>query len=314
MSAYVRGQEPALLGETTTAFIKRHEVATYYALTFAISWTGMLLVGGRGFFAGTNWQTDPLFQLAVLALLAGPPVAGLLLTGIVSGTAGFGELFSRLIRWRVGARWYALAILTAPLLMTGALLGLSLVSPEFTPAFVTTDDKLSPLLLGLMTGLVGALVEEFGWTGFALPRLRLRHGVLATGLIMGVLWVAWHLLQVIWTGRTASGPVPPALFVSIGFFSSYLLPYRVIMVWVYDHTESLLVAILMHASLIVSTVAGFGLVPPAIAGVAFLTMFLVFTAAEWALVGAVAAIDRRHSERRDSHGAAPAPSSDARAA
>jgi hypothetical protein len=36
--------------------------------------------------------------------------------------------------------------------------------------------------------------EELGWTGFATPRLRLRHGFLATGLIVGVPWGAWHLL------------------------------------------------------------------------------------------------------------------------
>ncbi len=55
------------------AFIKRHPVLTYYVLTFAISWGGVLLVGGRGLFAGTNWQTDPMFIFAVVALLAGPP-------------------------------------------------------------------------------------------------------------------------------------------------------------------------------------------------------------------------------------------------
>jgi uncharacterized protein len=32
---------------TVTAFIKRHPVLTYYALVFAISWGGMLLVIGR---------------------------------------------------------------------------------------------------------------------------------------------------------------------------------------------------------------------------------------------------------------------------
>src|SRR5437763_5521290 len=101
---------------TIKSFIKLHPVLTYYVLTFAISWGGMLLVGGRGLFAGTNWQTDPLFQLAVLALLVGPPIAGLLLTGLVDGRAGDRELLSRLLHWRVDIRWYAVALLTAPLL------------------------------------------------------------------------------------------------------------------------------------------------------------------------------------------------------
>jgi hypothetical protein len=59
--------------KTIKAFIERHSVLTYYALVFAISWGGFLLVGGPGIFAGTSWQTDPLFPLAVLAMLAAPP-------------------------------------------------------------------------------------------------------------------------------------------------------------------------------------------------------------------------------------------------
>jgi hypothetical protein len=55
---------------TIRAFIKSYPVLTYYALTFAISWGGFLLVGGPGIFAGTNWQTDPLFLFAVAAMLS----------------------------------------------------------------------------------------------------------------------------------------------------------------------------------------------------------------------------------------------------
>src|SRR6266498_448336 len=36
--------------------------------------------------------------------------------------------------------------------------------------------------------------EELGWTGFVVSRLLRRNGVLATGLISGVLWGAWRLL------------------------------------------------------------------------------------------------------------------------
>jgi membrane protease YdiL (CAAX protease family) len=274
--------------KTIMAFIKSHPVLSYYVLTFAISWGGFLLVGGPGLFAGTSWQTDPLFQFAILVMLAGPPVAGLLLTGLVAGRAGLRELLARLLRWRVGARWYAVALLTTPLVMTAVLLALSLTSPEFLPAIVTTGDKATLLLLGIVVGLVGGFLEELGWTGFAIPRLRLRYGVLATGLIVGVLWGAWHLLQMWWVGGTSSGALPLALFLSLFFFSAVaqLTAYRVLMVWIYDRTESLLVAILMHASYIASTLFIFSPMP--IAGVPFLTYAWVFAAALWLVVAAVA--------------------------
>jgi hypothetical protein len=91
------------------AYVKRHPVLTYYVLTFAISWGGFLLVGGRGLAAGTNWQADSLFLPAVLVMIAGPTAACLLLTGLVAGRAGHHELLARLLRWRVGLRWYAVA-------------------------------------------------------------------------------------------------------------------------------------------------------------------------------------------------------------
>jgi membrane protease YdiL (CAAX protease family) len=37
------------------------------------------------------------------------------------------------------------------------------------------------------------IFEELGWTGFAI-RMRQRYGVLGTGLIVGVLWGAWHFI------------------------------------------------------------------------------------------------------------------------
>src|SRR5262249_40361049 len=39
----------------------------------------------------------------------------------------------------------------------------------------------------------GPLGEEFGWRGFALPRLLHRRSPLSAALILGVIWWAWHL-------------------------------------------------------------------------------------------------------------------------
>src|SRR5688572_1424706 len=93
----------------STSFITRHPLLTYFALTFAIAWVGFVLVVGPGGFPGTGSQFDALLPFVASAMLAGPAVAGLLLTVLLSGTAGLRELLSRLLRWRVGARWYVAA-------------------------------------------------------------------------------------------------------------------------------------------------------------------------------------------------------------
>ncbi len=48
-----------------------------------------------------------------------------------------------------------------------------------------------------------------------MPRLRLRYGVLATGLIVGVLWGAWHFLVMLWVSGTYSGALPLALLLPV---------------------------------------------------------------------------------------------------
>ena len=195
---------------TISTFIKRHPVATYFVLTFAISWGGLLLViGGPAGLPATPEEFDRLMPLVVLTYVAGPSIASLLLTGLICGRTGLREVFSLLFWWRVDARWYAVALLTAPLLTAVIFFALSLLAPGFLPVIVTTDDKASLLLLAIVVGLVGGFLEELGWTGFAIRRLNPRHGVLTTGLIVGVLWGASHFLVNAWWSSTNSGDPSP---------------------------------------------------------------------------------------------------------
>jgi membrane protease YdiL (CAAX protease family) len=123
---------------------------------------------------------------------------------------GFRDLLTRMTRWRVGARWYALA--------------LSLISPEYRPGILATSDKAALLLFGIGWGLIGGgLLEELGWTGFAVPTLlrRMRHSVLGTGLIVGVLWGVFHWPVNGWAGVTFSGALSVAITLPLS--SSYLL-------------------------------------------------------------------------------------------
>ena len=287
--------------KTIRAFIKRHPVLSYYAMVFAISWGGILLVVGLGpgGIPAAKEQVGALMPFMLLALFAGPSVAGLVMTGLVYGRAGFRDLLTRMTRWRVGARWYAVALLTAPLLVTATLLALSLTSPEFLPGIFTSDDKVTLVLFGIGWGLVGGgLLEELGWTGFAVPTLlRQRHGVLATGLIVGVLWGLWHFLITFWASGTASGALSLAGFLpAVLFYVGSLPAYRVLMVWVYDRTgESMLLAMLMHASfsasMLIQQPLGLALVPG-------LAWNLVLAAALWVVVGAVALAQGGHLSRQ----------------
>jgi membrane protease YdiL (CAAX protease family) len=277
------------------AFAKRHPVLTYYGLTFAISWGGIFIVVGPGGIPATPEKFTRLFPVVLPALLGGPSVACVLLTALIHGRSGLAELLSRLVRWRVQVRWYAVALLTAPLLMMAIPLALSLLFSEFMPRIFVADNKASLLAIGIGAGLMGGFLEELGWTGFAIPRLRLRYGVLNTGIIVGFLWGAWHILMNFWTSGKSSGALDLALFLHSFIFSVGILPaFRVLMVWDYDRTGSLMVAMLMHMSLIIANVL---FVPEVIAGAPGVIWSLVITAALWIVVAAVAVANGGNLER-----------------
>jgi membrane protease YdiL (CAAX protease family) len=297
MTHVARLQTPTASTPLSFGFVKRHPVLTYYALVFAISWGGILLiVGGPGAVPGTPEQVASLFPFVLLALFAGPSVAGVLSTALVDGKTGLRELRDRLLRWRVGARWYAVALLPAPLLVTAVLVVLSLVSPEFVPGILTTDDKVGLLAMGVGWALIGGgLLEELGWTGFATPHLRRRHTAFTTAMIVGVLWGVWHFLIAYWAGGTLSGGQSlPAWVAGILFFYLGALPaYRVLIVRVYDETGSLLVAMLMHASLSASTL----ILQPLATGVPVMVWNLAIAAVLWIVVAAVAVAGRSEVAR-----------------
>lgn len=129
-----------------------------------------------------------------------------------------------------------------------------------------------------LVGLIVGIFEELGWTGFAIPRMRQRSGVLETGLLVGLLWGAWHFIM-FWEPDSFSGALP--LTVLLVKLFSWLPAYRVLMVWVYDRTGSLLVAMLMHGSL---TATQLILMPVSASGMTLLTSILAWAAALWIVV------------------------------
>ncbi len=195
-------------------------------LAFAISWGGVAAVVGFDGFPGTAEDFRVLLPMVVVAMLAGSSVAGVAATALFLGKAGLHGLWRRCRKARVGAPWYGVALLTAPLVVSGVLMALSLKSLVFRPGLFTVSDPSSHLVLGLITGIVAGLFEELGWTGFAVPRLRLRYGVVVTGLIVGFVWGAWHLLVVWWGSAETSGSLSMTVYLPAMAFAFLVPVYR----------------------------------------------------------------------------------------
>jgi uncharacterized protein len=266
-------------------FLQRHPVASYFALTFAISWGAIfaLILGGQTGWMATADQFQRLLPYCVPLLVLGPSLSGILMTWLVGGRAGLRAYRARLFKWRVEPRWYAVALLTAPLYVLVVGLVLAPFSPAYLPGIFTTDDLASYLVRGMMVALTAGIVEELGWTGFATPMLRRRHGSFATGLIVGVSWGLWHVLPKIW-GSDANGLVP---YMPVDLLCALvgLSGYRVLMVWVHDRTESLLIGILMHTGLTAATL----ILQTHVPGEVLIRLSVVLAAVPWLIVAAVAA-------------------------
>lgn len=251
------------------AFAVQHPVASYFAMTFAISWTGALLVA-----LPKLLRHEELPRLTGIlmfpAMLFGPSLSGIVMTWVCDGRAGLGDLFARMGRWRVGP-WYA-ALLIPPVLVLGVLTVLSnSVSAAFAPNF---------FWMGMLFGVPAGLLEEIGWSGFAYPRMRTR-GAMRGAVVLGLLWVIWHVPVINWLGTvTPHGRNWWPFFLAFGFAMTAV---RVIICWLYSQTGSVLLTQWMHVS---STGALVIFSAPRVSGLEEAAWYVAYGAVLWVLVGA----------------------------
>jgi hypothetical protein len=100
-----------------------------------------------------------------------------------------------------------------------------------------------------------------------------------------------------WGSDVTVGELSLAIFAPVWFLGilvGSLAVYRVLMVWVYERTESLLVAMLMHVSLAAST---FVLTPP-LGGAPYCIMGFAYAVALWVIVAAVSLARGGYLSRR----------------
>lgn len=286
------------------AFIQRHPVASYFLLAIVISWGGIMAIVLPGSIPASPADAERLFVPVYLAMLLGPSVAGLVITAVDGGAPALRAYRDRLLTWRVGASWYAAALFTAPIAITFTLLILSAGSSHFAPAVLSGEiyqgaagpvhaaGRTAFLLSALAIGIGAGFFEELGWSGVAVPKLLTRHGLLATGVGVGLVWGAWHFLAIYWGSSDAVGSVPVPLYLLVALFS-FLPPYRILMTWVYRRTRSLFIGILMHASL-TSCMLMLG---PAVAGRELLIYDLALAATFWIAAALVLALEARHTHQ-----------------
>jgi membrane protease YdiL (CAAX protease family) len=215
-------------------------LVVFFALAYALSWSWAIPLAAAHLVVrrGEGWPTH-------YPLLLGPAIAAVVVTAWTMGRPGVGDLLARMARWRVPLRWWLAAV--SPAVFLGLPLIAMVVAGKPLPSaadFGWFSGTPAVGLVGvlLLITFVGALGEETGWRGYALPQLQRRFSPLTSTLILASLWFGWHLPQffVAATYRDFS----PVQYV--GMFLG-LTGGAVVLTWLYNRSgSSILLVIVWH--------------------------------------------------------------------
>jgi membrane protease YdiL (CAAX protease family) len=170
----------------------------------------------------------------------GPFLAALLVLAVTEGKSGVVGLLRRMVRWRVGIQWYAVALLLPiVVILAAAALNVFLLGAQRTSSVADLGGWSSFLLLFLLSLLIPGFAgtwEEPGFRGYALPRLQFRYSALIASLILGVLWAFWHLPFVV-TGEH--------IWIDATLF---IIEWSIVYTWLFNNAKgSVLIVMLFHA-------------------------------------------------------------------
>ena len=217
---------------------ERKDVAAFYVLAFVISWS----------IWGLPIAIPQLIDWAPLLILVGafgPLFAALLRVRASGGRGSVRPWLRRRLAVRRRWRWLFLAGFGLPVAIALAHLGayrivIGAVELSRDPPWYWALG-VAPINIVVLAWFSSA-VEEFGWQGYALPRLSARLAPLAACGLHGLLWGTWHLplyLLADWSGGNQ------ALWLLYGV----TLTLTPILYWLTQRAEgSVVPAVLFHAA------------------------------------------------------------------
>ena len=168
-------------------------LVVFFVLTYGLSWSWAIPLAAAHLVVrrGEIWPTH-------YPLLLAPAIAAVVVTAWTMGRPGVRDLLARMARWRVPVRWWLAAV--SPVAFLGLALIAMAAAGRALPSAADFGQFSGTPAIGLvgvvlLITFVGALGEETGWRGYALPQLQRRFSPLASSLILALLWFGWHLPQ-----------------------------------------------------------------------------------------------------------------------
>lgn len=139
------------------------------------------------------WLPEIFWDINLYLAPFGPLVAAFFLTYLNEKKQGALRLAKRGLAYKFNLIWYLpvifLMLIIAGLstLIAGWLEGNAANYTIMTDPWLIIRNFIYILFLG------GPLQEEFGWRGYALPRLLKNYKAVTASIILGIIWSIWHL-------------------------------------------------------------------------------------------------------------------------
>jgi len=216
----------------------------FFCLTFLFSWSAWCIA-----ILLHLTFADPAGKLFYLIGGCGPSIVGLILHYRTAKKEEKSEIWRSLVDlWRVSGAWWAIILLGYPFIALLACWisqwsGNSLPGGMLLGQFAQSPLLLLPFIFQIL--VTGPLAEEFGWRGFALPRLLKSWGVIPASLMLSLIWCAWHLPLFAFVGSThfKFGWFTPEFWLFLGS----IIPLGLMIGLTYSsNRSSLLSAVILH--------------------------------------------------------------------
>jgi membrane protease YdiL (CAAX protease family) len=167
----------------------KNNLRHFFLLTIGFSWIFWLLV----IFINRNYP-ELMFLKEVLDNFAVfvPSIMGIFYVYLETGKEGMLKLLIKGLKYKFELKYYLYLLIMPAILSVTFVLSKMFFTINIEMSLFE-NPKLIPLVFIYIFFLGGPLGEEFGWRGYALPKLNMIFKPLYSSLILGIIWSIWHL-------------------------------------------------------------------------------------------------------------------------
>ena len=192
--------------------------------------------------AANDWYRSRAYSIVTI-----PFFSALICVAFFQGKAGVLRLYTRLVDWKIGLKWWLIALFIPVGIhsATAVIIHLFFDANVWHESFLTTVGIYIVALSWLFPLFV---FEELAWRGYLQPSLQARYTPFKSSLIVSLVWLLWHLP--IWYGLILGLTGTPALALAFALAGILvLIGMSLIMTFLLNNVRaSILIAMAFHGS------------------------------------------------------------------